>query len=313
MSAMADRYSNYPSFMKIIDIVSGQNPLQAKRIRSVIDAQDERYWNYAENLCKTLGRSYLATENDWVEAGRSYNRMCMDFLQEQIRFRKTGVYRLDDAARAYEEIYNQPEVMNYYLPGILLSLLFWKNHYIMLRFLQDYLATISIRSYLEIAPGHGLFTVEALNRFPQARVILLDISQTSLNMTRQLLKTFDLDLTHVQFILGDFLKEKIQDQSMDFIAMGEVLEHVNEAPEFMRRAYQWLRPGGTAFMTTCANCPAIDHVYHFHNISEIRGLMQESGFDILKDIVLPAEEVPEEKWQEELVTLSYAAILQRPE
>jgi hypothetical protein len=46
-------------------------------------------------------------------------------------------------------------------------------------------------------------------------------------------------------------------------------------------------------------------------VPEIRGLVQNSGFEIVQDIILPAEDVPEEKWQEELVTLNYAAILIR--
>ena len=72
------------------------------------------------------------------EAARSYNRMCMDFLKEQIRFKKTGTYLINDAAIANEEVYSKPDVMRYYMIGLLLSYMFWPNHYTMLRFLDDH-------------------------------------------------------------------------------------------------------------------------------------------------------------------------------
>jgi ubiquinone/menaquinone biosynthesis C-methylase UbiE len=307
----AERQTRYPWLMKIVDLISAQNPLQGKRIGALLDSQDERYYSYAENLCETLGRTFLTREEDWVAAARSYNRMCMDILREQIRFRKTGDYLIEDAAQAHDEVYSQPEIMNYYMVGLLLSYLFWRNHYGILCFFQDSLKNIGIKDYLEIAPGHGLFTIEALRRSPQAKVSLMDISQTSLDITCDLLKTFEVDISDFRMIRSDFLKEAVEEQSVDFIAMGEVLEHVNEAPEFMRRAYRWLKPEGTIFMTTCANCPALDHVYHFHNVSEIRTLMRNAGFIIMQDIAMPAEDIPEERWQAELVTINYAAMLKK--
>jgi len=306
-----ERRERFPSLMKIVDLISTQNPLQSKRIEVFLDSRDERYYSYAENLCKTLERSFLTTNEDWATAARSYNRTCMDLLREQIRFRKTGSYLINAAGQAHNDIYSQPDIMNYYMMGLLFSYLFWRNHYDILCFFQDYLQTISIEKYLEIAPGHGLFTIEALKRSPQIEVALMDISQTSLDVTQDLLKTFNADTSKFKTICGDFLKEPVGEQSMDFVVMGEVLEHVNEAPEFMRRAYRWLKPGGTLFMTTCANCPAFDHVYHFHDVSAIRDLLRGAGFEILRDIALPAENVPEAKWQEQLVTINYAAILQR--
>ncbi len=313
MPVPANRHAGHPALMRMVDLISAQNPLQSKQIHAFLEGQDQGYWTYAENLCRALGRTFLVTPQDWSEAARSYNRMCMDILREQIRFRKSGVYSIANASQAQEEVYNQPGVMRYYMVGLLLSYLFWPNHYRILRFLQEHLESISIDRYFEIAPGHGLFTVEALHHAPQAEVTLMDISQTSLEITRDLLKTFDLGGARIRSIRADFLQAEVEEQSADVIVMGEVLEHVNNAPEFMRRTRRWLKRGGSLFMTTCANCPAPDHVYQFHDVGEIRALLQDAGFVIRKDIALPAEDFPEEKWRDELVTINYAAILQKAE
>ncbi|MCX6008162.1 MAG: class I SAM-dependent methyltransferase [Chloroflexi bacterium] len=295
--------------MEIVDLISTQNPLRRKRINAFISQQDPSYWAFAEELCRRLNHSFFQSDHEQVEAAQAYNRMCVDFLREQIRFRKTGVYRLDNAYMAHEEVYSQPAVMRYYMVGLLLSYLFWPNHYAMLCFLWDHLQQISINRYLEIAPGHGLFTVQAIQRFPHLEATLVDISEVSIKMVRELLTAFQIDPARIRFIHSDFLDLSLESESFDFISMGEVIEHVNDALSIMKQARRLLQPGGTIFFTTCANCPSIDHVYHFHTTDEIRTLIRDAGLSIVRDVALPAEDVPEDRWQEELVTINYFAIL----
>ena len=62
----------------------------------------------------------------------------MDFLKEQIRFKKTGVYCIDDASIANEEVYSDPKVMRYYMVGLLISYMFWPNHYALYQFSNSF-------------------------------------------------------------------------------------------------------------------------------------------------------------------------------
>jgi 2-polyprenyl-3-methyl-5-hydroxy-6-metoxy-1,4-benzoquinol methylase len=305
------RREDYPELMKIVDLISAENPLQRKRINAFISRQDEAYWTFAEELSRTLDSSFLQNDQMRVEAAQSYNRMCMDILREQIRFRKTGVYLLDDAHVAHETVYSQKDVMRYYIVGLLLSYLFWPNHFQMFCFFKEHLLKLRVERCLEVGVGHGLFTVEVMRRFPNSEVTLVDISQTSIELAQEMLTTFHLDSSRVRFVYGDYLTVSLDSDDFDFIVMGEVLEHVNDAQGFLSRARQLLRPGGTIFLSTCANCPAVDHIYHFHNVDEIRGLIRSAGLSIVRDTALPAEDVPEAKWQEELVTINYSAILNR--
>lgn len=300
-----------PEFKEMVDLVAQQNPLQKKRIQNFISGQNEEYMAYAEMICRTLKESFFRDEQEQKEAASSYNRMTMDFLKEQIRFSKTGVYRLDDASVANENIYSQPDVMRYYMVGLLISYLLWPNHYKMLHFLKRHIKEISISNYLEIAPGHGLFAAEVLQQFPDIEAKLLDISKTSLQVTSSILSAFGIAPERYSFINGDFLTVPIDDQKFDFISMGEVLEHVNDALGFLQRAHGLLADEGTMFMTTCANCPAIDHIYHFHDEHEIRDLIHEAGFNIVKDEVLLVEAVPKEQCHHGLVPSNYCAILSK--
>jgi 2-polyprenyl-3-methyl-5-hydroxy-6-metoxy-1,4-benzoquinol methylase len=299
----------YPEFSRIFDLVASQNPLQRKRIESFLRRQSEEYWIFAEGLSGTLNKALLQSENIRTEAARSYNRMCMDILREQIRFRKTGVYLISEAEAANQNVYSQPEVMRYYIVGLLLSYLFWPNHYQMWHFFTDHLSLMpAMANCLEVGAGHGLFTAETLRRFPGLEIHVLDISETSLNLSREMLTTFKVDPNLVRFQLGDYLKTPL-DGKFDFIIMGEVLEHVNDAPDFMRHTRQLIQPGGSVYLSTCVNCPAVDHVYHFHTVEEIRVLLRTAGFSISHELALPAEAVSEAMWEEELVTINYCAIL----
>src|SRR6516164_497042 len=247
-----ERPEDYPELMKIIHVISAENPLQRKRINAFISRQDVGYWTFAEELSRTLNSSFLRDDQVRVEAARSYNRMCMDILREQIRFRKTGNYLLDDAHVAHQTVYSQKSVMRYYIVGLLLSYLFWPNHFQMLSFFKDHLSDIRVERCLEVGVGHGLFTVEMMRRFPNSEVTLVDISETSVELAQEMLTTFDLDSSRVKFVLGDFLTVSLGTVGFDLIIMGEVLEHVNDAPGFLTRARELLRPGGSIFLSTCA-------------------------------------------------------------
>ncbi len=295
---------------KIYEIIADQNPLQKKRITAFLQDQGEEYWEFAEGLSNILNHGFLSSDDERQLAAKSYTKMCNDFLAEQIRFRKTGVYRINDASIANTEVYSDITVMRYYMVGLLLSYIFWPNHYKLFRFFLNNLPQKRIESYLEVGVGHGLFTSNMLTRYPNITPTIVDISETSIRTAKDVLSTFNIDYSEIDFILGDYLTVPIETSGFDFIIMGEVLEHVNDAPGFMERTKKLLHPNGTIYLSTCANSPALDHVYHFHSANEIRELLERTGFNIITDLALPAENVPEERWQEELVTINYCALLE---
>lgn len=139
-----------------------------------------------------------------MASAKAYNRMTMDF-KEQIRFKRTGTYLLNDARVARESVYDNPVVMRYYMVGLCLSYLLWPNHYKMLRFFRNYLRTSpEVTRYMDVAPGHGLFAVETMLRFPAITSSLVDISATSIQVTGEILESFQIQPSRCDLIYGDF-------------------------------------------------------------------------------------------------------------
>ena len=299
-----------PELLRIAELIAGENPLQKKRMEAFFATRGPEYWAFAEELSTILNKGFLKTDRARADAAKSYNKMCMDFLSAQIQFRKTGKYSIDDSAIALDEVYNDLEVMRYYMVGLLISYMFWPNHYELFRFFLDRLPKGDVKNYLEVGVGHGLFTSTMLTTFNDVIGTVVDISETSIRTAGDVLQAFNADQSRLKFVHGDYLKTDLGAQTFDYIIMGEVLEHVNDAPNFMNRTKQLLAPKGEVYLSTCANCPALDHVYHFHSAQEIRDLITHAGFKIVSDLALPAENIPEERWAEELITINYCGLLE---
>jgi 2-polyprenyl-3-methyl-5-hydroxy-6-metoxy-1,4-benzoquinol methylase len=303
----------YPELLRIVELIGSENPLQRKRIHNFLAEQNAGYFEFAEGLSRKLNHSILRSDTERLTAARAYNSTCMEILREQIRFRKAGTYLIQNAEVAEQTVYSQKDRMRAYIVGLLLSYLFWPNHYEMFQFYLDYVREIDVRQCLEIGAGHGLFTAEMLRKFPTAMFDVIDISTTSIEVAGEILDAFGIDRSRIQFTHADFMNAPLAAASYDCIVMGEVLEHINDAPGFLRKAVHCLRTKGTVFLTTCVNCPAPDHVYHFHTVEEIRELVRSAGLRILTEQALAAEAVPQELWQKELVTINYSAVLSAKE
>ena len=298
-------------FERLCNLVYSKNPLQKKRLTSFIASQDETYRHFCEDLSERLVTRFIPTDADQLFACESYLKMCRDFLHAQIRFKQTGVYPVAKAGHAKTDVYDNPDVMRYYMLGLLLSYMFWPNHYALFQFFKKSLSSMDLvdKNYLEIGGGHGLFVSEVVSRSALKSATVVDISSTSIQTAKDLLRAHEVEDNKVNFIHSDFMELERDDKRYDLIVMGEVLEHVDDGESFMKKAASLLTADGRVFMTTAANSPALDHVLHFHNEEEIRDLMDRSGFQIIDEIIHAAEDVPQSKWQEELVTLNYGAFL----
>ncbi len=102
-----------------------------------------------------------------------------------------------------------------------------------------------------------------------------------------------------------------EDTQFDFITMGEVIEHVEDPKPLLQNISRLLKPQGKAFLTTCANSPAIDHIYLFHNVEEIRELFSNCGLEIVEEIILPIGKNEGSSIDNSLLGTSYAAVVKK--
>jgi hypothetical protein len=91
----------------------------------------------------------------------------MVFLREQIRFQQTESYSHESFDEVYDDVYNNPDVMEgFYLDGLLLTQACWEIHYHIHRFFQEqFLPRCKGKKQgLEIGFGHGLYLYEILQQ-----------------------------------------------------------------------------------------------------------------------------------------------------
>jgi len=295
-------------FDRILELIYEKSPLQKKRLQKYISAQDDLFRRLSDDFAQSFF-NYLREENIPVEyAVDGYLNMCRDFIKEQLHFTKTGKYSCPSSEIARNDIYDNAKRMNSYIHGITLTIFLWENHYRMFKyFIQDALSVPPIKKGLEIGAGHGLYLSQALKKFPEATFKVVDISPASIALARKLTKHTSPAPERIEFVNGD-IRSFDSGEKYDFIIMGDVLEHVDDPLGLLKLIRALIEPNGRFFLTTCANAPAVDHVYCYESVGAISDMIEEAGFDIVSELPLSVEDVPREKWEETKTALTYAAI-----
>ncbi|UCC95303.1 MAG: class I SAM-dependent methyltransferase [Candidatus Omnitrophota bacterium] len=296
---------------EILDLIYKSDPLQEKRLKKHLNNSGDVFLRQAEQFACEYS-NYLESQkiplNDAVTA---YLKLCHDILRYQIKFMKTGKYPVEES-QAPEFIYNDERKMKSYIIGLAISQFLWETHYFMYNFFSERIKIYSphIKDYLEVGPGHGLFLNKALEYLNNnAKVVVVDISPISINITKSIVEYFGRakDISYHTCDILNFNTEK----KFDFITIGEVLEHVKTPAQLLDKIRKLLKPKGRVYISTCVNAPAIDHVYHFKTVDEIREMIRESEFSIETEHVLPVEDLPMQDIEQRRITINYCAILKR--
>ena len=70
---------------------------------------------------------------------------------------------------------------------------------------------------------------------------------------------------------------------------------MNNILKLLKKLNDLLSEDGVLYFTTPTNAPAIDHIYLFNNVEEIRELARSAGFQIESEMPLISEDVSAEK------------------
>jgi len=302
----------YNNIEMIKRLIYKKAPFQKKKLESFFLKQDKKYMNDFEDFLSSY-INYLNKNGLDIEYGiNAYIKMINDMFKSQIKFMRTGKYPIDTTNDAIDNVYNDKKEMLSYMIGLAISQYLWDTHYEMFNHLKDELLKNkqNIKEYVEIGPGHGLFlknAIDILNK--NVNMTAIDISPISLNISKSIIKYFYPN-KKINFINEDMLNLDLNSKC-DFIVMGEVIEHVENPDLLLKKIYNMLNKKGKAFLSTCVNCPAIDHVYHFKTIEEIRELLQKSRLKIETEKILPVENLPMADIVKQRITINYSVIVRR--
>jgi SAM-dependent methyltransferase len=300
-------------FKAIVDLVVAQSPLQKKKLNSYLARKDAGFLDEAEAFAVDYC-GYLESQKIPLQyAVSAYLEMCAMMLKCQIEFMKTGSYTIQKRSQAFEETYSNTEKMTSYMIGLAISQFLWETHYEILKSFDQAARSLFpvVDSYLEIGPGHGLFLHKAMNYLkPHASVKAVDISPTSIAITQSIMTYFHPKVDSISYSTVDILTYDTTER-FDFITMGEVLEHIDLPQQALRTLNELLLTGGRAFVSTAINSPAVDHVYHFKSVDDVRVMMQDAGLTIEQELVLPVEDLPMEEIVRRKITINYCAVLKK--
>ena len=73
--------------------------------------------------------------------------------------------------------------------------------------------------------------------------------------------------------------------------------------KFLLKAKQMLAKKGKIFLSTCANCAQIDHLYHFKCINEIQNLIKLCKLRIESELISPSENIPKKNGKKKKLQL----------
>ena len=299
------------NYDEALQLIYKKAPFQQKKIAVFLKDKDAVFFEEADNFVRQYEEYLFKKGLNFEFAIDAYLNMCKDMIICQVRFMKTGKYPSDDQTTAFSEVYDSEEVMFGYMIGLGFSQFLWDSHYKMFEHLRSALCSAgeTISSYLEVGPGHGLFLKSAVKILPpECTFKALDISKTSIAITKEIINLAShVENEKIQYITGNFL-EYDSSSKFDFIVVGEVLEHVEDPTRMLGKINELLSPGGKAFISTCINCPMTDHVYHFETIPELRKLLDNSGFEIESERVLPVENLPFDEIMRRKITVNYSAV-----
>lgn len=301
-----------PNFHCLVEEIRALNPLQKKSIQRIIDNADDRFLEFAESV---VVRMLTA-----VDRGECFDYLAKTYLWytkllriEEMHYAQEGKYRYDTYDEVYEKVYSRDDYMFDYVVGLGLSQPLWVNHYRIFRFfLDEYVPMIDwAKTGAEIGVGHGLFHAEAMRGAPQLRTTLLDISPTSLNMTRRMIAATGLDPERATPVQTDVQQDiPLDDGSLDMLLMGELIEHIEQGEQVMRTLSRKMTPQGFCYFSTAANAPAEDHILLFTTTGQIKDFVTQCDWKIVKEQVFTLGGMSEEQANAEKQTLNYCAVLQ---
>lgn len=240
-----------------------------------------------------------------VESYLFVNRM---ISEETLYFVKNGKYRYSSFKEVEHLVYGNPEYMGKYMTGVSISEYIWVPHMKMIRYFSQKLSEWK-GNYLEIGPGGGQYLIKAIQSGRFQKFSACDVSKTSVERSNQYLNYMGVGdfCTVVQKNFFDYSL----DEKYDCVVMGEVLEHVEQPLQMMRKINELLTDNGNAFVTTVINGPTIDHIYLFENREAILTLAKEAGFDVLDYICVTPGDISLEKAIRKNMAIDIAMVMKR--
>ncbi len=312
-----DSLAAWPNLQRLASAVLDAWPAHRRVLDKYLGGRDAQLLDHSEYVSSLVCKLTDQGVYDLATLAQSYRFLCEKIvLPEELYFRRHNAYRLSTFEEAFREVYSNDEVMPKYMEGLLTSYAIWPNHVAASHhYAHTFLKVIAPGArMLEIGPGHGMLMYIA-SCAPNIRSLTgWDVSQASLDMTRQTLDhlgvTREYTLAERNIFAG--AGADVGTEKFDAIVLSEVLEHLEHPMEALAAIYDLLEPGGKAWINVPVNSPLPDHIFLLRSVQEAVGVIEKAGFAIHSWDAFPAGAVTLERAVKEALTINCVIIAERP-
>jgi len=301
---------------QIAEEIARKLPVHGNKIRKNLmrlspaqTAQAETYYQHFSQVLLKMGHS-LSFAVD------CYAKMMEDMFYYRKRYLQEGRYAHHRFEEVAEKVYHNPEVMTYHMFGLALAQFIWPEQAARNTFFENHLQkkyngdsapTLPFR-FLDLGGGHGLYVRSVQKIIPDSNTTVVDISPTSLQLCAAMCLDHPIEEKKMNFVVLDIMDYEPQEK-FDLISLAEVIEHLENPTEMLKRARKLLKEDGLLFVSTPLHSPMIDHLYLFTEEEEIRAIFKDAELEIVTETICSSESWGIEESKLKKVPIMYAAFL----
>ena len=214
------------------------------------------------------------------DAAKGYASYCLGVWKAQQLYEKTGRYTPQDLPDIVSAVYEDAGYMVPYLWAAFLIYPFWPSvvmHIAMYR--DDFVKALPPKAnMMELACGHGVLSLLAAEERSDIRSDGLDISPPAIEIANRLLKVSGHG-DRVKFEVKDALTLGASGSGGTYkgIVAAMVAEHLEDPKPLLKAIAHYLADDGIVFFSTALESAQKDHIYEFHNESEVVKLVEDVG------------------------------------
>lgn len=266
----------------LFDDVRQRHPRNLRGLEEARAVDPDRFDRLAD---KVLGWALEARGDGTLERTvDAFARFSSDVIFAQARYEASGHFEHSSFEECQRAVYDQPEVMEGYLWGVMLTNVLWAHHFELCRFFaRSFLPRLPpAAAIVEIAPGHGGWGVWALSERPDARLEGFDISASSVAIASAVAKAAGVaDRARYRRLDARAIAEADR-PAADAVICCFLIEHLEAPDDLIDTIAGLLPPGAFAFVTGTLTAAQVDHIYEFRHESELVSMCERHGLRVLE-------------------------------
>ncbi|MFA7402897.1 MAG: class I SAM-dependent methyltransferase [Pelobacteraceae bacterium] len=224
-------------------------------------------------------------EDVFDHAAKGYVQYCMHVSQAQRKYEEEGRYTPEALPDIIEHVYEDSSYMTPYMWAAILIYAFWESMTNHIRLFRDeFLDKLpTAPAILELACGHGVMGLAAIEHRKDASLTGYDISPPAIGIAQKLAEASG-HTDRASFAVKDVLTLDDQKEGHGYhgIMAAMLAEHLQAPRTLFASISRNLKPGGLAFFSTALESPQRDHVYEFHKESEAILMAEEVGLRVVR-------------------------------